>query len=195
MDRGIELDTNARTVTVDANMKYGVLATQLDSRGFALHNLASLPHISVAGACATATHGSGVKNGNLSTAVRGMEIMLANGDTRVLSRDKDGDLFRAAVVHLGGLGVVTKVTLAVEPTYQMRQDVYENLPLAQLNDHFEAIVSGGYSVSLFTDWQKKRINEVWLKRRMDDPTVAGPDYFGAYPGDQKPAPDCRTVRR
>ncbi len=176
----VDLDANAKTVTVDANLKYGVLATHLDSKGFALHNLASLPHISVAGACATATHGSGVKNGNLATAVRAMEIVLANGETRRLDRDKDGDTFRAAVVHLGGLGVVTKITLDVQPTYQMRQYVYENLPLDQLKDHFEPIMASAYSVSLFTDWQKKRINEVWLKQRMDMKTP--PDtFFGATP--------------
>ena len=181
MDDVISLDTKAHTVTVDASMKYGQLAPYLDKKGFALHNLASLPHISIAGACATATHGSGVKNGNLSTAVSGMEIITAAGDIRTLSRAKDGDTFRAAVVHLGALGVVTKVTLDVEPTFLMRQDVYENLPMAQLKDHFEAIVSGGYSVSLFTDWQKSRISEVWIKRRIDKGVKldAKPEYFGA----------------
>ena len=181
MDDVIALDPKAHTVTVDANMKYGQLAPYLDKKGFALHNLASLPHISIAGACATATHGSGVKNGNLSTAVSGLEIITAAGDVRTLSRAKDGDTFRAAVVNLGALGVVTKVTLDIQPTFMVRQDVYENLPMAQLKDHFEAIVSGGYSVSLFTDWQKSRINEVWIKRRVDKGVKleAKPEYFGA----------------
>lgn len=181
MDNVLALDPTARTVTVDASMKYGQLAPYLDEKGYALHNLASLPHISIAGACATATHGSGVKNGNLSTAVAAMEFVTAAGDIRTLSRDKDGETFRAAVVHLGALGVVTKVTLDIQPTFQMRQDVYENLPIAQLKDHFEAIVSGGYSVSLFTDWQKNRVNEVWIKRRVDkgETLDAKPEYFGA----------------
>jgi xylitol oxidase len=181
MDDVISLDTKAHTVTVDASMKYGQLAPYLDKKGFALHNLASLPHISIAGACATATHGSGVKNGNLSTAVAAMEIVTAKGDIRTLSRAKDGETFRAAVVHLGGLGVVTKVMLDIQPTFMMRQDVYENLPLAQLQQHFEAIVSGGYSVSLFTDWQKKRINEVWIKSRIEKGKTfdAKPEFYGA----------------
>ncbi|RAJ94428.1 xylitol oxidase [Larkinella arboricola] len=174
------LDTRAKTVTVDANMKYGHLATYLDSKGFALHNLASLPHISIAGACATATHGSGIKNGNLSTAVAAMEMVLANGEVRTLSR-KDGEDFRAAVVHLGGLGVVTKITLDVQPTYQMRQFVYVNLPMSQLKEHFEAIESSAYSVSLFTDWQKGRVNEVWLKELIGkgQPTAAKTEFYGA----------------
>lgn len=182
MDDVVSLDTKAHTVTVDASMKYGQLAPYLDEKGFALHNLASLPHISIAGACATATHGSGIKNGNLATAVSGMEIITAAGDVRTLSRATDGDAFRAAVVHLGALGVVTKVTLDVQPTFQMRQYVYENLPLAQLKDHFETIASAGYSVSLFTDWQKGRINEVWIKERIAkgaQPKPATPTYFGA----------------
>lgn len=167
MDRVVSLDPQAKTVTIEAGTTYGQLGPYLHEKGFALHNLASLPHISVAGACATATHGSGVKSGNLSTAVSGMELVTADGDLVTLSRAKDGDVFPGAVVHLGTLGVVTKVTLDVEPTYQVSQDVYENLPTAQLAEHFDAIMSAAYSVSLFTDWQKGRISEVWVKRRVE----------------------------
>ena len=167
MDRVVALDPKASTVTVEAGMTYGQLGPYLHEQGFALHNLASLPHISVAGACATATHGSGVRNGNLSTAVSALELVTADGDLLTLSREKDGDTFLGSVVHLGALGVVTKVTLDIQPTFAMRQDVYENLPLAQLTDHFDGIMSGGYSVSLFTDWQKERITEVWVKRRVE----------------------------
>src|SRR5882724_2344400 len=131
----ISLDKNANTVTAEAGIRYGELATYLFNNGYALHNLASLPHISIAGACATATHGSGVKNGNLSTAVTAMEIVTAAGDVIVLSKEKDGEKFSGAVVNLGGIGVVTKLTLSVQPTYTVRQDVYENLSLLQLEKH------------------------------------------------------------
>src|ERR1700737_3027348 len=103
MDRVVALDPKARTVTIEAGMSYGQLCPYLDEKGFALHNLASLPHISIAGACSTATHGSGVKNGTLATAVSAMEIVTAGGDVRKLSRDKDGKTFPGAVVHLGAL--------------------------------------------------------------------------------------------
>ena len=98
-----------------------------------------------------------------------------------LTRERDGDRFRGSVVNLGALGVVTKVTLDVQPTFMMRQDVYENLPLAQLTDHYETIMSNAYSVSLFTDWQHKRINEVWIKHRVEkgDKSDTKPDFFGA----------------
>jgi alditol oxidase len=181
MDKVVQLDQKGRTVTVEAGMSYGQLCPYLDSKGWALHNLASLPHISIAGACSTATHGSGDKNGNLATAVSALEFVNAAGDVVKLARNRDGDAFRGAVVGLGALGVITKVTLDVQPAFAMRQYVYENLPLSQLKDHFDKIEKAAYSVSLFTDWQKQRINEVWLKSRTEPgQTFAGPaEFFGA----------------
>jgi alditol oxidase len=181
MNKVVALDANARTVTVEGGIKYGDLSPHLHEKGFALHNLASLPHISVAGSCTTATHGSGVKNGNLATAVNALEIVTANGNVIHLSREKDGEKFLAAVVGLGALGVITKVTLDIQPTFMMRQNVYLNLPMSQLKEHFEKIVSAGYSVSLFTDWQSESINEVWIKSHEDDATnnKAMPEFFGA----------------
>src|SRR5271155_415082 len=181
MNEVVTIDPAAHTVTVAGSITYGQLAPYLDSHGFALHNLASLPHISVVGACMTATHGSGEKNGNLSTAVSALEIVTASGDVLKLSRARDGETFNGAVVGLGALGGGTGITLDVQPSYMMRQYVYENLPFSALQDHFDAIESSAYSVSLFTDWQKQRINEVWLKSRVE-PGVefhATPEFFGA----------------
>jgi xylitol oxidase len=176
----IVLDEKNKTVTVNAGLKYGQLSPVLHQKGFALHNLASLPHISVAGACATATHGSGDKNGNLATAVAAFEMVTANGEVVQLSRKNDGEKFNAAVVNLGALGVVTKVTLDVEPTFMMGQYVYENLPLAQLKEHFEKIESSGYSVSLFTNWASQDITEVWIKYKTGDNAFKGEkEFFGA----------------
>jgi xylitol oxidase len=181
MDKVVALDPEAHAVTVDAGMSYGQLCPYLHDKGFALHNLASLPHISIAGACSTATHGSGEKNGNLATAVSALEIVTAAGDVVRLSRQQDAEAFRGAVVGLGALGVITKVTLEIQPTFMMRQCVYENLPLSQLKDHFDAIESAAYSVSLFTDWQGQRLSEVWIKSRMEEGQAfdAPPEFFGA----------------
>jgi xylitol oxidase len=181
MDHVVGLDPDARTVTIESGMTYGQLCPYLDSQGWALHNLASLPHISVAGACSTATHGSGEKNGNLSTAVSALEMINAAGEVIKVSRSRDGEMFRGAVVGLGALGVITKVTLDVQPRFMMNQYVYENLPLSELREHFDVIESAAYSVSLFTDWQEKRINEVWLKLRMPhEPKFDAPvEFFGA----------------
>ena len=176
----LSIDEQAMTVTVEAGARYGQFAPQLHQRGYALHNLASLPHISVAGACATATHGSGVKNGNLSSAVAGLELITPNGEVVNLRRGIDGHLFNGAVVGLGALGIVTKVTLDMEKTYQVRQEVFQDLPLQSLTAHFDEILSSGYSVSLFTDWQNKNISQVWIKRRVEPDTKSmGADFFGA----------------
>jgi alditol oxidase len=181
MDKVVALDPDARTVTVEAGMSYGQLSPYLDSKGYALHNLASLPHISIAGACTTATHGSGEKNGNLSTAVSALEFVTAAGEVVTLSSRRDSESFQGAVLGLGALGVITKVTLDIQPTYQMRQYVYQDLPMAELRDHFDAIESSAYSVSLFTDWQKQRFNEVWLKSRVQPGQEfdAPAEFYGA----------------
>jgi len=181
MDDVVVLEPEAHTVTVHAGMTYGQLCPYLDSKGYALHNLASLPHISIAGACSTATHGSGEKNGNLATAVSALEIVTAAGEVVKLSRLEDGDAFLGAVVGLGALGVITKITLDIQPTFLMRQYVYENLPLNEVKNHFDAIESSAYSVSLFTDWQKQCIGEVWIKSRVEEGQAfeATAEFFGA----------------
>jgi xylitol oxidase len=181
MDEVIALDPAKPTVTVAGGITYGQLCPYLEGKGFALHNLASLPHISVAGACSTATHGSGQRNGNLATAASGLEVATADGTIVNLSRERDGETFNGAVVGLGALGVITKVTLDIQPSFMMRQYVYEDLPLLELKEHFDAIESSGYSVSLFTDWQKQRINSVWIKSRIEEGQEfhASPEFYGA----------------
>lgn len=181
IESDIQIDAINQTVKVAGGIKYGDLAVKLHEEGFALHNLASLPHISVAGACATGTHGSGDRNGNLSSAVVGIEMVTADGGLMRSTKNQDVELFGGKVVNLGALGVVTSLTLAIQPTFNVVQFVYEDLPLTALRQHFEDIFSSGYSVSLFTDWQNNRINQLWQKVRiqgMQIPRVAN-DYYGA----------------
>ncbi len=170
----IDIDPGRASVRVSAGVRYGELAVRLQAAGFALHNLASLPHISVAGACATATHGSGDRNGNLATAVSAIEMVTAAGELAVLRRDRDSGVFPGAVVGLGALGVVTSMTLDIVPAFDVRQYVYEGLPAAQLNASFEEIFSSGYSVSVFTDWQGPLHNQVWVKCRAGPAAAAPP---------------------
>lgn len=177
----VEIDAAAKTVRVGGGIRYGDLAVQLDKAGWALHNLASLPHISVAGAVATATHGSGSRNGNLATAVTEIEFVSADGNVHTLSRAKDGDKFAGAVVGLGALGMVTHLTLQIQPRYDMTQVVYENLPFSQLEHNFAAIMGTGYSLSLFTNWQNGGAGQVWVKRRVDQGGASEPPpmFYGA----------------
>ena len=167
LDQVVRLDAANSTVTIMGGVRYGQLAEYLHARGYALRNMASLPHISVAGACATATHGSGVRNGNLATAVSAMELVSSDGELEVLSRDTHGDAFDGMVVSLGALGVVTQLTLDVVPTFRIAQDVYVSLPLASAVAHFDELQQMAYSVSLFTDWASGRFGQVWLKREVD----------------------------
>lgn len=181
------LDEKARTVTVGGGVTYSRLAPWLDARGYALHNLASLPHITVAGACATGTHGSGVNNGNLATPVSALEMVTAAGEIVRLRREVDGARFLGAVVGLGSLGAVTRTTLDVQPTYKVAQSVYRNLSFDELGRHFDEIFSSGYSVSVFTDWQQHRATQVWVKRRLQegDANHWAPELFGARLATQK----------
>lgn len=181
LNKVLNIDKKNKNVTVEAGIKYGNLCYELHQHGYALQNLASLPHISVAGACATATHGSGNHNQNLAAAVSAMEVVTANGSVVMFSRETSGEEFYGSVVGLGGIGVVTKLTLDIVPSYQMRQDVYENLSLSQLAHDFDTIFSSAYSVSLFMDWQDETINQVWLKSKVTDGQVFsfGEDFHGA----------------
>ena len=178
----IRLDPDAGTVTVGGGQRYGELCQFLDTLGFALANLASLPHISIAGSCATASHGSGVRNANLAAAAVAIEMVRADGEIERIDRTTSADALHGAVVSLGALGVVSSVTLEIEPTFLMRQVVYEDLALPRLVDHFEEVVSAAYSVSLFTDWSGPSFHQVWLKARLDaadESQAPAPELFGA----------------
>ncbi|WP_204042620.1 FAD-binding protein [Acrocarpospora phusangensis] len=188
----IEVDSAAATARIGGGLRYADVGRHLDERGFALRNLGSLPHISVAGACATGTHGSGVGNANLSASVAAVELITAEGDLVTLKRGDDG--FDGAVVGLGALGVVVSQTLDLVPSFQVRQRVYEGLPLESLFPKFQEIVSGAYSVSLFTDWRGPAINQVWVKRRDGEPAVEIPAEPADGPRHPVPgmAPDSCT---
>lgn len=166
----LDLDPTNRTVTVGASLPYGDFCEHLHLNGWALPNLASLPHISVAGACATATHGSGRGNRNLATAVRQLELITAEGELVTLSNG-DPD-FSLAVVGLGAVGIVHRITLDLEESYNVRQWVFQSLPMTRLEDYFEELMQGAYSVSLFTDWRDDSFSQVWLKERISADQVA-----------------------
>jgi xylitol oxidase len=161
----VVVDGGIQTVTAPGHMTYAALAQALNQVGLALHNLASLPHISVAGAIATGTHGSGDHNGNLAAAVRAIEMVTAAGELRtVAAGDPD---FEGVVVGLGALGAVTQVTLAVQPYYEMRQRVFQGVSWETLFARSEEIFAAGDSVSVF-HLCGEMTEQVWVKRRVDD---------------------------
>ena len=172
----VEVDEEAGTASVGAGAAYGAVAVELERRGWALATLASLPHISVAGAVATGTHGSGDSTGSLASAVAGLEYVGADGELTAIRRG-DPD-FDGSVVALGALGIATRVTLDVEPTYSLRQDVYTGLSWDALDQHFDEITSTAHSTSLFTRFDDSAIRQAWFKSRLADPPV---ETFGAVP--------------
>ncbi len=161
------IDEVNETVTFSAGMLYGEVAAALEAHGWAIHNMASLPHISVAGAVATGTHGSGDRNGTLSSAVAAVDMVRPSGElVRVARGDAD---FDGSVVALGALGVVSRISLDIEPRFEMRQDVYNSVPWSAILADPSAITSSAYSVSIFTLWGDDAADSVWLKSRLDEP--------------------------
>ena len=187
LDRIVEIGET--TVTVEAGIRYGELSSTLRDHGLAVANLASLPHISVGGAIATGTHGSGVSNKSLAAAVSALELVCADGSIRRLSRG-DAD-FDGAVVALGALGLVARASLDVVPAFELRQYVFEDLPWSAVDMHLDEILAAGYSVSLFTAWTERGVDQVWLKTTEEQ--SAQDAYFGATPATQprNPVPGAR----
>ena len=177
MPAEVTLDAAARTVRVNAGASYGAVAGELQAAGRALGNLASLPHISIAGAIATGTHGSGRRNGSLADAVTALELVDGTGMLRRFERDADPD-FPGTVVALGALGIVTTVELRVEPAYEVAQHVFDALPFEDALENLSAVLGAAYSVSLFTSWRGPVIDQAWVKRRIDEPEP-GRNFFGA----------------
>ncbi|MET8081446.1 FAD-binding protein [Streptomyces sp. NPDC005303] len=187
----IDVDTEARTVRVSGGVRYAELARVVHAHGLALPNMASLPHISVAGSVATGTHGSGVGNGPLSSAVREVELVTADGSSLTIGREDPR--FGGAVTSLGALGVVTALTLDLVPSFDVEQYVFTELPLTGLDSAaFGTVMSTAYSVSLFTDWRAPGFRQVWVKRRTDQPLA---DFPWAAPATEKmhPVPGMPAV--
>lgn len=194
----VEIDAERATVTVAAGLRYAKIAEPLQAAGFALANLASLPDITVAGACATGTHGSGSANAGLASAVSALQLIGPDGELSEIRRDTDPDRLPGAVVSLGALGIVASMTLDIEPTFDVRQYVHVDLPLDRLAEEFESVFAAAYSVSVFTDWRSGK-GEAWLKLRTDRGDCAAPDLRalggtladGArHPVPGRPATDC-----
>ncbi|HEX6340608.1 FAD-binding protein [Umezawaea sp.] len=160
----VEVSADRRSARVGAGLRLAEVATLLDAEGLALHNLPSLPHITVAGAVATATHGSGDRNGSLASAVRSLDLITADGGTTTLARGDDR--FDGAVVSFGSLGVVTSVDLDVVPAFEVEQRVHEGLPFEVLAERSAELFAQAYSISVFTDWRESF--SPWVKRRTSD---------------------------
>lgn len=173
MPKTIEIDVENKSVLVAAGLKYGELAPILHDKGWALSNLASLPHISIAGSVSSGTHGSGIKNQNLANQVLALDIVTAEGDLRQI--DRGNPAFNALIVGLGLGGVVYQYQLRIEESFQIRQVIYPEIPLDILQRNFDSIMGSAYSVSYFTDWSSAQVGNLWCKFR-DGETI--PERIG-----------------
>ncbi|MBV9539561.1 MAG: FAD-binding protein [Acidisphaera sp.] len=156
-----DIDRERGIAWVPAAMTYGQLSRQLHAEGWALHNMGSLPHITVAGATATGTHGSGDRNGSLASAVAAIELVTADGNLLILRRGEPD--FPGVAVGLGAFGIATRIALDIQPTFDIRQDAFADLPWSRVLADFDAIMSAAYSVSLFTHWGEETVSRLWLK--------------------------------
>ena len=189
LPRRIEIDAERRSVTVSAGTRFGEIAQVLDPAGWALHNLGSLPHISVGGAVATGTHGSGIRNGALASAVNALEVVTPSGELVRLARGDQN--FEGSVVTLGSIGVVTALSLDIQPRYQVEQRVYERMFLSALRVNLPEVLTSAYSVSVFLTWRGPFAEQVWIKHRPDTgPWPHGRDWLGATlaPSQRNPVP-------
>jgi alditol oxidase len=189
----IDIDSARAQARVSAGQRYSDLAPRLHEAGFALANLASLPHISVAGAIATGTHGSGDANRCLAAAVCALDLITAGGEALTVSREADPDSFAGLVVALGACGVVTSLTLNLVPAFPVRQWVYGAVPFAALVARLDEVTAAAYSVSIFTQWRPDRADQVWLKSA--EPSAQPPErWLGGrlLRSDQHPVPGMPT---
>ena len=191
----LDVDADRRIVRVAAGMTHAQVAAGLEARGWALGNLASLPHISTAGAVATGTHGSGVRNPSLAQAVVGLEVVRADGSVAFVDASTPDGALDAHRVALGALGVVTAVELAIEPTFQVATTVHLDLPWDAVSAHFDDVMADAYSVSMFTAFDDRGARQVWTKHRVDEPAPsvdlvalgARPADGPVHPGENEPA--------
>ena len=191
MPRVIEVSAETKSVKVSPGLTYGELAPVLHSQGWALNNLASLPHISIAGSISTGTHGSGIKNQNLANQVLSLDMVTAEGELRHL--DRTSPAFNALVVGLGLGGIVYQYELKIEPTFEVRQVIYPDIPLDVLQRSFDQIMGSAYSVSYFTDWSSAQVGNLWCKFR--DSEVIPESIGGSGKADKKfhPIPSVDPV--
>jgi xylitol oxidase len=163
MPRVIEVNSEKSSIRVAAGLTYGELAPVLHSQGWALNNLASLPHISIAGSISTGTHGSGIKNQNLANQVLSLDIVTSEGELRHI--DRTNPALSTLVIGLGLGGIVYQYELKVEPTFEIRQVIYPQIPFDILQRNFDQIMGTAYSVSYFTDWSSDQVGNLWCKFR------------------------------
>ncbi len=118
----LDVDGASGLVRVQAGITINALSRQLDEHGLAMENLGDIDVQSIAGAISTATHGTGARLRNISSQVAALKLVLADGSTLECYAEREPEVFRAARVGLGALGVIAEVTLRCVPAFTLRGD-------------------------------------------------------------------------
>lgn len=161
---------NDGAVLVDGGATYTEVNRVLAQHGRALANLASLPHITVAGAVATATHGSGDAQQSLASAVRALTFVDAAGE--LVSKRRGEPEFENYPVHLGLFGPIISLELDTVPAFEIATTVYEGLDFAVAAEHFDELTRDLYSFSLAPDWSDGGRSLLFAKRLAGEPQPA-----------------------
>jgi L-gulonolactone oxidase len=144
----LDVDSASGLVRAQAGISIGELSRRLDAHGLAMENLGDIDVQSIAGAISTATHGTGARLRNIAAQVVELTLVLADGSTLVCSRERDAELFRAARVGLGALGVVAEVTLQCVPAFTLH-GIDAPAPLAETLERFEQLALGNDHFEFF----------------------------------------------
>ena len=142
-------------VTFEAGVTFTTLAYAVEKAGYALQNMASLPHIGVVGALITATHGSGHKYPIMAKNIVAMDIVQADG--KLVTYDRSMPDFAHYLINFGALGIVVNATMLVEPNYHVAKGIYKTLSWDTLHAKFDEIMHSADNVNMFTDWKEPRM--------------------------------------
>ncbi|MCE7083104.1 D-arabinono-1,4-lactone oxidase [Streptomyces sp. ST2-7A] len=148
MDRPVEVDRERGLVTVEAGMPLYRLNRLLDAHGMALTNMGDIDRQTVSGAISTGTHGTGRSSGGLSAQVSGVELVTADGSVLRCSAEREPEVFAAARLGLGAVGVISRVTLRCEPAFLLRA-VETPMPLDRVIEDLEGLVEGNEHMEFY----------------------------------------------
>lgn len=165
-------DPETRRVTVEAGIPLHVLCDELDARGLALENMGDIAYQSIAGATATATHGTGWHFGNLSSRIVGMRIITGDGTVLDCTEDENPEVLRVARVGLGALGIASAITLEAVPAFRLHA-IEEPIRIDEVLSDFDGFMSSADHVEFYwvphTGWALTKRN-----RRTDEPAQPRP---------------------
>lgn len=193
LDVGVTVDHDTMTATVPAGWSYSKIVAELEAQGVALPNLASLPHVSIAGATATGTHGSGDTNQVMAACMSGIELVDGEGELRTI--DSGHPDLKALSVGLGAFGIFTTLTVDVEPSYLVQGAYFRETSWQNLLDNLDDVMASAYSVNLHAAYSDTNVRGIWSKYRLEgsEPLDLPDELFGMTRVEGQLTPGKNTI--